>query len=70
MEANRPIMPDGRTYHTQTRRGDIAPNCLLVGAPERAEMIAKTLFDEAQLVGDHRVSSPSLARHSAFPCLS
>ena len=42
MDANNPIGSDGRTYHLQTRAGDIAPNCLLVGSPERAEMIAKT----------------------------
>ncbi|MBU2542269.1 nucleoside phosphorylase [Patescibacteria group bacterium] len=54
MDANNPIMPDGRTYHLQTKKGDLAPLCLLVGAPERAEMIATTLFKDARLVGDHR----------------
>ena len=47
MDASKPIMPDGRTYHLQTREGDIAPSCLLVGSPERAEMIAATMFQDA-----------------------
>ena len=54
MDANNPIGSDGRTYHLQTRAGDIAPNCLLVGSPERAEMIASQFFSHAKLVGDHR----------------
>ncbi len=54
MDASKPIMPDGRTYHLQTREGDIAPSCLLVGSPERAEMIAATMFQDAAQVGDHR----------------
>ncbi len=54
MDANKPILEDGRTYHLHTCAGDIAPYCVLVGDPERAEMIAKKLFDEARLVGDHR----------------
>lgn len=54
MDANKPIMPDGRTYHLQTREGDLAKHCLLVGSPERAEMISRTMFSDAELVGDHR----------------
>ncbi len=54
MDANKPIMPDGRTYHLQTREGDLANHCLLVGSPERAEMIAETFFKKSRLVGDHR----------------
>lgn len=54
MDANKPVLPDGRTYHLQTREGDIAPHCLLVGSPERAEMIAQTLFQDLRPVGDHR----------------
>jgi uridine phosphorylase len=54
MDANKPILPDGRTYHLYTRAGDIAPNCLLVGSPERAEMIASNMFANPRLVGDHR----------------
>ena len=41
-------------YHLQTSPGDIAARCLLVGAPERAEMIASTFFKDAKKVGDHR----------------
>lgn len=54
MDANKPIGADGRTYHLETQEGDIAKHCLLVGSPERAEMIAQTLFSDSQLVGDHR----------------
>jgi uridine phosphorylase len=41
-------------YHLQTSPGDIAARCLLVGAPERAEMIAKDFLKDAKKVGDHR----------------
>ena len=54
MDANNPIGPDGKTYHLQTRKGDLAPHCLLVGNPERAQMIAETLFTDSELVGNHR----------------
>jgi uridine phosphorylase len=43
-----------RQYHLETRPGDIAPRCLLVGAPERARMIARKFFRGARKVGDHR----------------
>ncbi len=56
MDANSPINADGRTYHLQTREGDLARLCLLPGSPERAEMIAKNFFKDAKLVGDHRGS--------------
>lgn len=54
MDANKPIGPDGRTYHLQTREGDLAKHCLLVGSPERSEMIAEVFFTNSKLVGDHR----------------
>ncbi len=54
MDANKPIKEDGRTYHLETLPGDIAPHCLLVGSPERAEMIAANLFKNGTLVGHHR----------------
>lgn len=54
MDASKPIRPDGRTYHLETREGDLAKHCLLVGSPERAEMIASTLFTDSELVGNHR----------------
>lgn len=54
MKADKPVHDDGRKYHLQTLTGDIAPHCLLVGSPERAEMIAKTLFRLWRKVGDHR----------------
>lgn len=42
-----------REYHLWTKPGDIAPLCLMVGSPERAEMIAKSYLNGIQ-VGDHR----------------
>lgn len=54
MDANAPVREDGRCYHLETREGDLAPHCLLVGSPERAQMIANTFFEDAKLVGNHR----------------
>lgn len=54
LEANRPTTPTGETYHLHTKPGDLAPLCLLVGDPERAEKIAAVLFEEARKVGDNR----------------
>lgn len=54
IRANAPVTPDGRTYHLHTKEGDLGPCCLLVGSPERAEMIASSLLSDTRLVGDHR----------------
>ena len=54
MNANKPITEQGRAYHLHTRLGDIAPLCLLVGSPERAELIAQKFFDNAKEVGSNR----------------
>ena len=54
VNANKPNGPDGRTYHLEICQGDLAQNCLLVGSPERAELIANTLFKDSRLVGNHR----------------
>ncbi|MBI2099135.1 nucleoside phosphorylase [Candidatus Uhrbacteria bacterium] len=54
MEADKPVNEDGRQYHLQTSPGDLAAHCLLVGSPERAEMIARTMFRLSRKVGDHR----------------
>lgn len=54
LEADRPTATSGRQYHLETGPCDLAARCILVGSPERAEMIAKTLFRGAQKVGDHR----------------
>ncbi|MDO8435613.1 MAG: uridine phosphorylase [bacterium] len=54
IRADAPITPDGQTYHLHTKAGDLAEYCLLVGSPERAEMIATNLFRGGRLVGDHR----------------
>jgi uridine phosphorylase len=53
-EATRPVADDGRQYHLHTAPGSLAERCLLVGAPERAEQIASTLFSRSVQVGDHR----------------
>ena len=52
--ANNPESDEGRQYHLETRPGDLAGRCLLVGSPERAEMIAETYFRDPEKVGDHR----------------
>lgn len=54
VSADKPTTGDGRQYHLETRNGDLAERCLLVGSPERAEMIARTYFTEAKKVGEHR----------------
>ena len=54
MKADRPVGEGERQYHLETCPGDLAPHCLLVGSPERAEMIATTFFTHARKVGDHR----------------
>lgn len=55
MNADRPVHAGERQYHLGTAPGEIAPLCLLVGSPSRAEMIAKTFFADARQVGDdHR----------------
>jgi len=52
--ADRPTTADGRQYHLETAPGDLAPHCLLVGSPERAELIATKVFRGSRKVGDHR----------------
>ncbi|MBU1179698.1 nucleoside phosphorylase [Patescibacteria group bacterium] len=52
-KADRP-MTGGKQYHLETYPGDIAPHCILVGSPERAEMIASRYFNNVRKVGDHR----------------
>jgi uridine phosphorylase len=52
--ADRPLAGNGRQYHLETGPDDLAERCLLVGAPERAKMIAKRFFAKRRKVGDHR----------------
>ncbi len=54
VSAERPTTEDGRQYHLETRPGDLAELCLLVGSPERAEMIARKYLSDTKKVGDHR----------------
>lgn len=54
MDANLPVHGDGKQYHLETGPKDLASSCLLVGSPERAELIATTLFADSRKVGDHR----------------
>lgn len=54
MKADKPTHASGRQYHLETGSNDLAKDCLLVGSPERAEMIAKTMFRLWCKVGDHR----------------
>lgn len=57
----------GRQYHLETRPGDIAPNCLLVGSPDRAEMIAESFFRKARKVGDHRGLKSFTGTYNGIP---
>ncbi|MCW5964212.1 MAG: nucleoside phosphorylase [Bryobacterales bacterium] len=50
--ADKPLGDDSRNYHTHTRAGDLAPLCLIVGAPGRAEMIASRFFDKPRRYGN------------------
>jgi len=52
--ADNPESGEGRQYHLETLPGDIAERCLLVGSPERAELIATEFLKDARKVGDHR----------------
>ena len=57
LKADAPTTTAGKQYHLETSTGDLARHCLLVGAPERAEMVAAEFFDRkpaARKVGDHR----------------
>jgi len=54
LDADRPKTAEGREYHLHTKAGDLAPYCLLVGDPDRAEMIASKFLKNAVKVGDHR----------------
>lgn len=69
IKADRPVASDGKQYHLQTGPGDLAERCLLVGSPERAEMIAATLFDpgSAGKVGDHRGLKSFTGRFDGVP---
>lgn len=57
----------GRQYHLKTRPGDIAANCLLVGSPDRAEMIAESFFRKAHKVGDHRGLKSFTGTYNGIP---
>lgn len=52
-QADRPKSGD-REFHLHTGWGALAPHCILVGPPERATLIAKNFFEDAELVGNHR----------------
>lgn len=56
VSADKPTADGGKQYHLETGPDDLAERCLLVGSPERAELIATDLFDvdSARKVGDHR----------------
>ncbi|OMJ08131.1 Purine nucleoside phosphorylase DeoD-type [Smittium culicis] len=47
-DANFPVDAEGRTYHVECRRGDIANRVVTVGDPQRAKLMAKK-FDKILL---------------------
>lgn len=52
--AQRPMSADGLQYHLHTGPNALAPLCILVGAPERATLIAEKHFTTHELIADHR----------------
>ncbi len=54
-QADQPTTNDNLQYHTHTGDGDLAPLCLIVGAPGRADMIAERfLTGSKRFSNDHR----------------
>jgi uridine phosphorylase len=54
-QADRPRAQGNLQYHTHTTEGDLSPLCLIVGAPGRAEMIAREFLKGARrFSNDHR----------------
>ncbi len=54
-QADRPGTEANLQYHTHTGEGDLAALCLIVGAPGRAEMIAREFLKDARrFSNDHR----------------
>lgn len=49
-----PINDDGRIYHLELKPGELAPNILIVGDPERAKLIASEFFSEIEVEHVHR----------------
>lgn len=55
LKADTPTTVDNLQYHLHTGEGDLAPLCLIVGAPGRATMIAEKFFtDYKPFVHDYR----------------
>ena len=48
-----PFNPDGSIYHISLKKDEIAPRIILVGDPQRAEMVAEH-FDSIDLRREHR----------------
>lgn len=46
--ANRPTTANNLQYHTHTGNGDVAPLCLIVGAPGRADMIGDKFLENSK----------------------
>lgn len=68
MDANRPVHAGERQYHLGAAPGEIAPLCLLVGSPSRAQMIAERFFWEPRQVGDeHRGLKSFTGTVDGFP---
>ena len=51
--ASRPTDKDGKQYHIQCGKGDVARYCLLPGDPKRVGKIAR-MWDSGHLVADYR----------------
>ncbi len=54
-KADQPRTSDARQYHTHTPAGSLAPLCLIVGAPGRANLTAEQYFtDVKRFANDYR----------------
>lgn len=60
-------MTEGRQYHLMTTQGEIAPHCLVVGDPGRAQMIAETYFTDSKKMADYRGYRTFTGTHEGVP---
>lgn len=67
MKAERPTTKDALEYHLHTGPGDLAPLCLLVGAPGRVYMIAEKLTDVTYYDNEHRGLRSCTGRYEGVP---
>ncbi|MBT3393929.1 MAG: nucleoside phosphorylase [Waddliaceae bacterium] len=67
MIADKPVLEDGRQYHLHTAPNDLARHCILVGSPERAELIATEFFTDSKEVGSNRGLKSFTGKYKGMP---